>query len=198
LVRGIPSFSQRNSIGFGLNQVFEAKIGEERNKSTIAQINLSSGYNFMTDSFATIAFTVELPYNPLPRPLTGFSNQVRGSINPYTQEYTYTVTNTTALSTEVFTISLNQSYTRSGTYQTWFRGSIQPTHNWKVSYAARYDWQEKRLVDYSFSLNRNLRCWEALFTFNQLGDSWRYDFKVRIKTLPDVSVGKGLLGYVLD
>jgi lipopolysaccharide assembly outer membrane protein LptD (OstA) len=197
-VRGIPSFSARNSIGFGLNQVFEAKIGEERNKITVAQINLNSSYNFATDSFTTISYSVELPYNPLPPPLTGFSNQLRGTVDPYTREYTYVITNVTALSTEVFSINCNQSYTRGGTYQIWFRGSLKPTTNWAVSYAARYDWQEKKLVDYSFSLSRDLRCWEALFTFNQLGDSWRYDFKVRIKTIPDVSVGKGLFGYVLD
>ena len=197
-VRGIPSFSQRNSIGLGLNQVFEAKIGEERTKRTIAQINLSSSYNFVSDSFATVGYSVDLPYNPFPAPLTGFSNQLRGSVNPYTRKYTYILTNSTVLGTDVFSINLNQSYTRGGTYQIWFRGSVQPTNNWLVSYAARYDWEEKRLVDYSISLNRDLRCWEAVFTFNQLGDSWRYDFKVRIKTIPDVSVGKGLLGYVLD
>ncbi len=197
-VRGIPSFSERNSIGFGLDQVFEAKIGEDMKKNVIAQVNLASSYDFKIDSFAPISYTIDLPYNPLPKPLTGFTVQLRGTVDPYTGEYSYIITNSTVLSTDIFSINLNQSYSRGGTYQIWFRGHIQPTNNWTVSYAARYDWQEGRLVDYSFSLTRKLRCWEALFNFNQLGDSWRYDFKVRIKTIPDVSIGKGLLGYVLD
>ncbi len=195
---GIPQFSKTNDLSFGIDQVFEAKIGEKKEKKIIAQMGLNSSYNFITDSLSEIAFSVELPYNPFPKPITDFTSQLTGTINPYTKEYLYTITNTSAFKNDFFSINLNQRYTKGGVYQIWFSGNIKPTHNWSISYSARYDWQEKKLVDYSFSLNRDLHCWEAVFNFSQLGESWRYDFKIRIKEIPDVEIGKGLLGYILE
>jgi len=197
-VSGIPQFSKTNNLRFGFGQVFEAKIGEKNEKKILSQIDLYSGYNLITDSLSPILFSMELPYNPFPKPIIAFTLQLRGSINPYNKEYTYTIENTSALKTDFFSINLNQSYTKDDVYQIWFSGKIKPTHNWSISYSARYDWENRKLVDYSLGLNRDLHCWEALFTFNQLGDSWRYDFKILIKEIPDVAIGKGLLGYFLE
>ena len=118
--------------------------------------------------------------------------------NPYNKEYDYSVTNVAGLKTDFFSINLNQSYAKDGQYQIWFNGKIEPTRNWSMTYSARYDWNEKRLIDYSFGLSRNMHCWEAVFNFTQLGEIWRYDFKIRIKEIPDVEIGKGLLGYFLE
>jgi len=197
-VDGIPAFSRINRVGFGIDQVFEAKIGKEREKKTIAQVDLNSGYNFISDSLSTVSFSLEFPLNPFPRPIAGFASELDGSIDPYTREYTYTITNNTSLQSEFFSLTVNQSYVKDGVYQIWFSGNIKPTRNWSISYSARYDWQEKKLVDYGFRLHRDLHCWEAILNFNQLGDSWRYDFKIRIKAIPDVEIGKGLLGYILE
>jgi len=195
---GIPQFQKTNNLSFGLDQIFEAKIGEKLQKKIIAQINLSSGYNLIIDSLAPVIFSAEFPLNPFPQPITNFSSQLKGSLNPYTNEYTYIISNVSALRTEFFSISLNQSYTKGGIYQIWFTGDIKPTRNWSISYSARYDWEARKLVDYGFSLNRDLHCWKAVFNFNQLGKSWRYDFKVFIKDIPDVEIGKGLLGYIIE
>lgn len=197
-VTGIPQFSKTNNVGFGFGQVFEAKIGEKEKKSILAQIDLNGGYNFIIDSLSPISFSLEFPYNPFPQPITIFRSQVEGFINPYNKEYSYTITNTSALKFDFFSINLNQSYTKDSVYQIWFNGDIKPTHNWSISYAARYDWEQKNLVDYSFSLNRNLHCWEAVLNFNQLGEVWRYDFQIRIKEIPEVTIGKGLLGYIIE
>ncbi len=198
LVSGIPSFSKANNLSFGLDQVLEAKVGDKEEKKNITQVTLNGGFNFITDSLSPLLFSMELPYNPFPKPVTQFSSQVSGSINPYTKEYAYTLTNISALKADFFSIKVNQSYTKGGIYQIWLGGDVKPTHNWSLMYAARYDWQEKKLVDYSFGLKRDLHCWEAVFNFNQLGESWRYDFKIRIKEIPDVEIGKGLLGYVFE
>lgn len=197
-VSGITNFSQRNSIGFGLGQIFEAKMGEDENKKILAEFDLNSSYNLLTDSLAMINGTFKLPYNPFPKPITSFTTQLRGSLNPYDRTYSYTVTNTTALQTDFFSINLNQNYTKDGSYQIWFNGKVEPTKNWSLTYSARYDWNEKKLIDYSLGLSRNMHCWEAVFNFTQLGDVWRYDFKIRIKEIPDVEIGKGLLGYFIE
>ena len=195
---GIPVYAHANSIGFGLNQELEAKIGDELRKSNILRFNLSTKYDFIRDSLAFINFLVSAPYNPFPAPINSFSVQVTGDINPYTRDYSYNITNTLGLKFDFFSLTVSQSYRRGGIYQIWFNGNLQPTEHWSLNYSARYDWQTKKLIDYSFGLVRDLHCWEAMLNVNQLGDDWRYDFKVRIKTIPEVSIGKGLLGYLFE
>jgi lipopolysaccharide assembly outer membrane protein LptD (OstA) len=197
-VSGILQFGRQNSFSFGVSQIIEGKIGEENKKTKFTQVNINSGYSLITDSLTPISATVELPYNPFPQPVNQFTSRVSGSIDPYTKEYTYTIMNTTGLKFDFFSININQSYLRDGMYQIWFNGTLDPTRNWSIAYSARYDWQQKKVVDYSFSLKRNLHCWEAAFSFDQLGDIWRYDFKIYIKDIPDVQIGKGLLGYILE
>lgn len=197
-VSGISGFNRTNRLSFGLSQVLEAKIGKKKAKKTLVKLDLNSSYDLLTDSLSTVNSVLELPYNPFPNPITGFATQIRGSVNPYDKEYDYSVTNVAALKTDFFSINLNQSYAKDRQYQIWFNGKIEPTRNWSMNYSARYDWDEKKLIDYSFGLSRNMHCWEAVFNFTQLGEIWRYDFKIRIKEIPDVEIGKGLLGYFLE
>ncbi|MBE0433590.1 LPS-assembly protein LptD [candidate division WOR-3 bacterium] len=195
---GIPGYAPATSIDFGLNQELEAKIGEELRKSTILRVNLNSRYDLIRDSLSSIGFLASAPHNPFPVPISAFTIQVDGSINPYTGDYTYGVTNASGIKLDFFSLTVNQSYRRGGIYQIWLHGDLKPTRNWSLTYSARYDWLTRQLVDYSFGVARDLHCWEAVFNFNQLGDQWRYDFRVRIKAIPEVSIGKGLLGYIFE
>jgi lipopolysaccharide assembly outer membrane protein LptD (OstA) len=195
---GIPNYNYTNSLGFGLNQEFDAKVGDELKKVNILRFNLGGRYNFLTDSLSPISFLASAPYNPFPAPISTFTIQVEGSVNPYTKDYTYSISNTSGIKLDFFSLTANQSYRRNGGYQMWFNGEMKPTRNWSMTYSARYDWPTKKLVDYSFGIVRDLHCWEAIFSFNQLGEQWRYDFKVRIKAIPEVSIGKGLLGYIFE
>jgi hypothetical protein len=195
---GIPSYAHANRIGFALNQELEAKIGDELRKSNILRLNLSTYYDLLTDSLSQINFLASAPYNPFPAPLTAFAIQVDGQVDAYTRYYTYKLTNTSGIKFDFFSLNINQSYSRGGVYQIWFNGDLKPTKNWSLSYSARYDWQTRSLIDFSFGLVRDLHCWEAILNFNQLGDEWRYDFKIRIKAIPEVSIGKGLLGYIFE
>ncbi|UCD19336.1 MAG: LPS-assembly protein LptD [candidate division WOR-3 bacterium] len=195
---GIPSYNHTNSLSFGLNQEFEAKIGDEERKVNILRINLGGRYSFITDSLSPFSFLVSAPHNPFPPPVSIFTVQVDGTIDPYTRDYTYNITNTSGIKLDFLSLTVNQSYRKESGYQVWFNGEIKPTRNWSMTYSARYDLPTKKLVDYSFGIVRDLHCWEAVFNFNQLGDEWRYDFKVRIKTIPEVSIGKGLLGYIFE
>ena len=198
VIGGIPSFGKAQNIGFGIDQTVEAKIGEQQEKHTLLRFGLGSAYNLLTDSLSAITFNAELPYNPLPAPFTQFTTQVTGNTNYYTGTYDYTLSNTAALRFEFLSLTINQSYKKDGTYQIWFNGEVKPTDHWTVSYSARYDRTTKSFVDYSFSVKRNLHCWQAVLNFDQLGDTWRYDFKIYIKDIPDVQIGKGLLGSFLD
>ncbi|MEO0206847.1 MAG: putative LPS assembly protein LptD, partial [candidate division WOR-3 bacterium] len=200
-VSGIPSYSKTSSIGFSLNQEFEAKVGDKNEKKNFAQIFLGSGYNLLNDTISPINFSVNLPLNPFPKPVSNFSTRIGGSYNLYTRDYTYTIDHGTGFQTENFKISITQNYTytkQEKKYQIWFNGEIKPTRNWLVAYSARYDYQLKKIVDYNISLTRNLHCWEGVFSFAQLADNWRYDFKVRIKEIPEVAIGRGLLGYLIE
>jgi hypothetical protein len=62
---------------------------------------------------------------------------------------------------------------------------------WRVDVTGfGYNFETVELTNYSFTVWRDLHCWEALATFEQLGSNWKYDFEVRIKRLPDVKFGK--------
>jgi lipopolysaccharide assembly outer membrane protein LptD (OstA) len=197
-VTGIPTYLYTNGISIALNQELEAKIGDDLKKVSLLRFNLNGSYAFLNDSLSPISFLIAAPYNPFPAWVSAFSTQVDGSIDPYTRDYDYSITNTSGIKFDFFSITVGQGYQRQGIYQIWFNGDVKPTANWSLTYSARYDWQTKKLVDYSFGLVRNLHCWEAILNFNQLGDEWRYDFKIRIKAIPEVSIGKGLLGYIFE
>jgi len=195
---GIPGYLHTNRIGFVLNQELEAKIGERAVKNNILRFNLNTSYDFLIDSLSKVNFLIAAPYNPFPTPITAFTIQVDGNVDPYTHDYTYNITNTAGVKFDFFSLTLSQSYRRGGNYQIWLNGDLKPTKHWSLTYSARYDRQTNSIVDYSFGLARDLHCWEAMLNFNQLGDDWRYDFKIRIKTIPEVSIGKGLLGYLFE
>ncbi len=197
-VPGIPNFVHTKSISFGVDQLFEGKFGEERDKKIFGRIGTHGGYDFLSDSLNRIDFNVELPLNPFPKPITRFLTNINGSVDPYTIEYYYAITNTSAFSTDFFTISVNTSFKEDTLFQVWLSGDLKPSPNWHINYSMRYDQKENRLVDYSIGLTRNLHCWEGTFNFSQLGSDWRYDFKVRIKSIPEIAIGKGLLGYLLE
>jgi|GEM_PF-629423 len=197
-VDGIPVYGRNNKVLLSLDQIFESKVGKQQKKIMLTQITLSSRYDMDSDSLSLININWKLPYNPFPDPISAFSNQITGTLDPYTYDYTYMISNATGFKVPFFSISIDQRYTHENNYQVWFNGNIKPTPRWSINYGARYDWDARDFVDFNFSLRRELHCWEAVFSFNQLGDDWRYDFQVRIKSIPEVTIGKGLLGYILE
>jgi len=197
-VYGIPGYAHLHNIGFGVNQEFEAKVGEKNEKKNFAQISLNGGYNLINDTISPLNYSINLPLNPFPKPITVFNTRFSGTYNLYNKEYTYTIDNGASIHMENFEININQTYTKGGKYQIGFGGKINPTQNWSISYSGRYDYELRRFVDYSLTLTRNLHCWEGVFGFSQFGNDWRYDFKVRIKEIPEVAIGRGLLGYLIE
>lgn len=197
-ITGVTVPRRASALRFSLGQDFEVKHGANQAKANVLHCEVSSGYNLLTDTLAPISANFTLPINPFPPPLVNFSLLGSGQYDSYTQDIAYSFSNAFTIKLSWFTLNWNHSYTKGTGYQCWFTGDLKPTRNWAINYSARYDLPTRRLVDYSLTLTRNLHCWEGIFSFHQLGDIWRYDFKVRIKQIPEVALGKGLLGYIFE
>lgn len=69
---------------------------------------------------------------------------------------------------------------------------INVTNKWKVSYRARFDLIERDLVNHSFSIYRDLHCWELSlnWTPNGLGQGINFKLNVKSPTLKDLKLEK--------
>ena len=78
----------------------------------------------------------------------------------------------------------------------WGGASFNPTRKWSVRVNMRYDLVHKELIEESYTLTRDLHCWELVFSYTRYGDRWRYDFNLRIKAIPEVRVTRGLMPFL--
>ena len=69
---------------------------------------------------------------------------------------------------------------------------INITNNWKVSYRARFDLIQRDLVNHSFSVYRDLHCWELSLNWTPNGIGQGINFKINVKspTLKDLKLEK--------
>ncbi|MBI65974.1 MAG: hypothetical protein CMG64_06750 [Candidatus Marinimicrobia bacterium] len=70
--------------------------------------------------------------------------------------------------------------------------TINITSKWKVSYRSRFDLIEKDLVSHSFSIYRDLHCWELSLNWTPTGIGQGINFKLNVKspTLSDLKIEK--------
>ncbi|MFL2983706.1 MAG: putative LPS assembly protein LptD [Candidatus Neomarinimicrobiota bacterium] len=70
--------------------------------------------------------------------------------------------------------------------------TINVTPNWRVSYRARFDMIKRDLVSHSFSIYRDLHCWELSlnWTPNGLGQGINFRLNVKSPTLSDLKIEK--------
>jgi hypothetical protein len=70
--------------------------------------------------------------------------------------------------------------------------AINVTQKWRVSYRARFDLILRDLVSHSFSINRNLHCWELSlrWTPNGIGQGIQFKLNVKSPTLKDIKIEK--------
>jgi lipopolysaccharide export system protein LptA len=95
-------------------------------------------------------------------------------------------------------ISLSYSYNAlnpSRTSKTFWANTtsiLNVTNNWKVSYRARFDLLERDLVNHSFSIYRDLHCWELSlnWTPNGIGQGINFRLNVKSPTLKDLKLEK--------
>ena len=70
--------------------------------------------------------------------------------------------------------------------------SFNLTNKWKVSYRARFDLLKLDLVSHSFSVYRDLHCWELSLNWTPNGIGQGINFKLNVKspTLRDLKIEK--------
>ena len=107
---------------------------------------------------------------------------------------------------ELWSTSLNLSYSLNKsnplnpreTFWINTNTDIQVTPNWKVKYSARFDVLEKELVSQSFSVYRDLHCWELSLNWTPSGFGQGVYLKINVKspTLRDLKIEQksGLYG----
>ncbi|MCX8014535.1 MAG: putative LPS assembly protein LptD, partial [candidate division WOR-3 bacterium] len=219
---GIPKIDttpQNANLAFGLNSYFQGKKEKSDEKIDITSMTIQSSYNFITKELTPLACNADFyfirqqnvqlvsnigmtyPWEKDLLKIKRFSNITVNTVFTYSLLHTDSITN----QEKGIRIALNhflstfadtaqklhiQSHMLTGTL------SFQPT-GWSFDLNAGLNFKEKRLTDYSLSIWKDLHCWEAIITINRFGAQWAYDFKVRIKKIPDVAVGKGILGFVV-
>ena len=70
------------------------------------------------------------------------------------------------------------------------RANFQLTKNWKVSWNARFDLEEKNMTSSSFSIYRDLHCWEMSFDWQPLFGYYSFQINVKASALQDIKVTK--------
>ncbi len=95
-------------------------------------------------------------------------------------------------------VSLSYSYSASNpsnpTKNFWANttSTINMTSNWRVSYRARFDLIKRDLVSHSFSIYRDLHCWELSLNWTPTGIGQGINFRLNVKspTLRDLKIEK--------
>jgi lipopolysaccharide assembly outer membrane protein LptD (OstA) len=219
---GIGSVSSVNGLSFSISNDFQAKVrsGEELKKLDLASLVISSGYNFKVDEHRLANVTEALDISPARL----FQIRFTGVHDPYKMRMvSLSATGRITVSSDGRTqgakiapnggegeeavrrgweATLSNTYTKRRNpdytgHQVWGTVSFWPTNHWKLTYSTRYDVSEGRLIDQQLGLYRDLHCWEATFSWETYGDRWQYDFRIQIKALPEIKLGKGLFGLIL-
>jgi hypothetical protein len=72
------------------------------------------------------------------------------------------------------------------------------TKHWRFSYSMDFDPESKRVLSQTLNLDRDLHCWALTFNWwIQPGGVWTYNFKVWIKSLPDIAFKRSLFEIFL-
>ncbi len=94
-------------------------------------------------------------------------------------------------------LSVGHSYSESRTLTSksishWITTSAAAdlTRNWKIDYTQNYDIRRKVIVDRALHIIRDMRCWQAEFTWYPNGARSGYFFKIFLKQIPDVKLEK--------
>lgn len=70
------------------------------------------------------------------------------------------------------------------------RANFQLTKNWKVSWNARFDLEKKDMTSSSFSIYRDLHCWEMSFDWQPLFGYYSFQINVKASALQDIKITK--------
>lgn len=78
-----------------------------------------------------------------------------------------------------------------------FNGSVTLTPKWGVSFSSGYDFEDKKLTPTTFSINRDLHCWQMSFSWVPSGfrKSWSFNIHIKSSVLRDVKYDRSSSYY---
>lgn len=208
-----------SSINFSVNNVFQGKFQKTEEKRDIAVLSLNTNYNLQTRVMSPIGVNSDF-YLLSKNNINLFSNismsipwiadhRFEVKISDLTVNtgflYSWSKKDTITQSEQGVRISLSHLLVYGSSGANFARQSnmvnvamsILPK-GWRFDLSSGINFQEeKKITNYNISAWKDLHCWEAVVSFNKFGSQWSYDFKLRIKKIPDISLSKDILGFVL-
>ncbi|MEO0096610.1 MAG: hypothetical protein ABIK78_00760 [candidate division WOR-3 bacterium] len=199
----LPNFKEKpKSIFLGFNIVNNFNIKYLRKNEEIKRdfliLNVNGNYSFLEKEISPININGEIrifeekniKFNSNFSLLYSFKENI---IEP-------NLTNNLEWENEIFkvcTLNIRLSHIISKTSHMIQNSGYLNFSKIKFNFSFGYNGKEKKITDYSISIWRDLHCWEGIFNFSKFGTLWRYDFKLRIKKIPEVSIGKDIFGFLL-
>lgn len=201
----------RSRIGLSLSNRLEAKrvVRDEVEKLDLAMLELSTSVDLEASErrFSDIAASMEV------YPGYGSSFRADGAWDPYEGELselslssgirlsgndpTFTYRDSTGAEFLVdelpWSLSLSHNYRlglddRDDISKLRLSSTLNLTPTWEISYSAYYDVTETDFISQSYTLRKDLHCWEALFVRHVSDVDSGFYFRINIKELPDIKV----------
>ncbi|UCG42262.1 MAG: LPS-assembly protein LptD [candidate division WOR-3 bacterium] len=203
------------SLSMTLSNGFEAKAGSLRTKHDIGRLDLGTAYDLTADSLNLSPLSARARLNPLPGlGKLRLSVDADASFDFYETRIRDDWGVNTSLSWEQrfwqapirdsardqtrhpiqrdlkFEVGLGHTFSKSANMVRASAALYVP--GWKLTLSSLgYNFKTKDLTNYNITIWRDLHCWEAIVSFDRLGETWKYDFEVRIRKLTDIKFGKG-------
>jgi hypothetical protein len=160
---------------FGLSHTFTSKNGKKKADAATAALTDKKGVT--KDDAATAAEKKDIVENP--------QNYLNWN-NPWSLTTNYTFNMTTIK--DPITNKLKNDIIQS----VMFNGDVSVTPKWKVTFTSGYDFRMHQLSYTSFTINRDLHCFEMSFNWIPFGYIKSWDFTIRAKStlLQDLKITK--------
>ena len=182
---------KERSCSFSLSNNFQLLLFEKLIQ--LARLNLTSSWDF--DQHRINPVDIALYSTPIPL----LDLQAYGVYKHYEDhkfEFSRLVMSSHFVRKD-FSISMTYNWAPKWDQSLWGTLDMKLTTNWRLSLSRRYDFREGKTISESFTLYRDLHCWDMEFNFDRYGERWRYDFKLKLKAIPEIQVGKTLFGIFL-
>lgn len=186
-----------NTVSAGLSNIFEAKRGKATD--LLLRLNANASYDIDNDSLLPLRFGADvLPQLPV--------NANAGlQYNVYDKQWTSSVTTDAGFNLHNPLLSgkdirlgashlLSFSSDSISNNQLTCNATVPVGSFLNVTGSVLYNFKTERFVSTSISINRDLHCWDASFKIYTYGTTLKYDFRLSLKAIPDISLDKGILG----
>lgn len=183
--------SYTKNLGFSIRNEFYLLLWEGK-KIKLGRGDIATTWNFEEGRCnpAAVSFSTS--------PVRGVSLRGGGTWNIYADSiYGKYLVASYSLSRGDFRTTLTYNIREGSDESVWGNICMKPTKGWRVEGGIRYDIRNGNIIDEHVSLKRDLHCWELQFNYQKYGERWNYDFKLRIKAIPDIKVGKEIIKMLL-